>query len=500
MSRRIKLQLNRVEGDLEIELEINDGVVTNAWCIGTLYRGFEQILIGREALDALAITPRICGICSTAHLYASVLALESAASITPPANAIRVRNICLLSEEIQSDCRQSFLMFTPDLCHTNYQQQTDYPRILELFKDMQGSVYRDAITFSRDIIEIIAIFGGQWPHSSYMVPGGVTSLPDRRKVINSLNQVKRYSQWFEQEILGTTLDEWLSLSCLEDLNAHTQSSESAISILHRFCQEIELHKVGSGSNLMISYGSLINPNQTDSRIRSSGIFDCISGQHSELDAQLIKEDICYSWYHDESSDARHPMNGLTQPKYDPDSDKYSWAKAPRYDNQVVQTGPLAQLAVARDPLILSMLAKLGCNAWVRQFARIHRQASSLQILTGQLTTLLDHIDEPTMVHTPLKDGEGVGMIEAARGSLGHWVRIKDGKISNFQVITPTAWNASPRDLSDKPGHIEQSLIGLPMPDVDDPIEVGHVVRSHDPCLVCTVHLLGSGKKHRYGVV
>lgn len=499
MSRRIKLQLNRVEGDLEIELEIKNGIVTDARCIGTMYRGFEQILIGRAPMDALAITPRICGICSTAHLYASVLALESVSNIIPPANAIRVRNICLLSEEIQSDCRQTFLMFTPDLCHSNYSTLNDYQSIVAKFQDMKGTLYQDAIRFSRDIIQIVAIFGGQWPHSSYMVPGGVTSLPDRRKVINSLAQLQRYTQWFEQKVLGSSLADWSQITSLAELNNFTQSSDSAIALLHRFCRDMDLDSVGRGSEKMISYGSLIDPENPQERIRSGGTYNYKLKKHAPLDESKITEDITSSWYHDESQTARHPMQGLTQPKYDPDSEKYSWAKAPRYDDDVIQTGPLAQLAAAKDPLTLDMLAQNGSSTWTRQFARIHRQASSLIILNEQLSSLLECLDGPTMIHCPLEDGEGVGMIEAARGSLGHWLKIEDGKIKNFQVITPTAWNASPRDINQQPGHIEQSLIGLPMPDLDDPIEIGHVVRSHDPCLVCTVHLLGSGKKHRFGV-
>ncbi len=517
MSRKIKLQLNRVEGDLEIELEVTDGIVTNAWCIGTMYRGFEQILIGRTAMDALAITPRICGICSTAHLYASVLAIESIAKVTPPANAIRVRNICLLSEEIQSDCRQSFLMFTPDLCHLHYQNQLDYARIVELFEDLKGEIYQGAIIHSRAIIEIVAIFGGQWPHSSYMVPGGVTSLPDQRKVLNALSQVKKYIQWFEQQVLATSLQEWLNLSTLEQLDRYAENTDSAMALLHRFCRSLSLDQVGDGANLLMSYGSIINPEEPDQHYRQAGVLDLSAGQSPQsqsksaslpylqpqsqtqaLDPSLIQEDIAFSWFHDDSAQARHPAQGLTQPKYDPDSDKYTWAKAPRYDGRVVQTGAVAQLAVAGDALILDLLTKLGSTTWVRQFARIHRQASSLLHLAEHLESLLQNIDAPTMVPCPLEDGDGVGMIEAARGSLGHWMSVREGKITNFQVITPTSWNASPRDSDQQPGHIEQSLVGLSIPDPDDPLEVGHVVRSHDPCLVCTVHLLDGGQKHRFG--
>ena len=117
MTRKIRLNLNRVEGDLEIEVAVENGRIVDAWSIGTLYRGFEQIMVGRAPMDALAITPRICGICGTAHLMAAAQALEQAFAIPVPANATRVRNLCLMAEEVQSDSRQTFLMFCIDLCN-----------------------------------------------------------------------------------------------------------------------------------------------------------------------------------------------------------------------------------------------------------------------------------------------------------------------------------------------------------------------------------------------
>ncbi|WP_415891515.1 nickel-dependent hydrogenase large subunit [Neptuniibacter sp. PT8_73] len=500
MSRRVKVQLNRVEGDLELELEVDQGVVTNAWCIGTMYRGFEQILIGRAAMDSLAITPRICGICSTAHLYASVLALESMSHITPPPNAIRVRNICLLAEEIQSDCRQTFLMFTPDLCHPNYSKLKLYDEIKAQFEDMTGNIYQDAVRFSRDIIEIVAIFGGQWPHSSYMVPGGVTSLPDTNKVISALSIVDNYIHWLETKVLGIAIEQWNQIDSLEKLNDHSLTNNSSASLLYQFGKRIALNQIGQGCNMLMSYGSIIDPTNPENTLRKRGIYNAARQSFETLDQEHITEDISYSWYHDDTTDPRHPKDGLTQPKYDPDSERYSWAKAPRYKGQVIQTGPLAQLVVDKNPLLLDMLEKQGGNTLLRQFARIQRQVSSITLLKEQLQDLLANISEPTMVHQPLLDGEGIGMIEAARGSLGHWVRVENGTISGYQVITPTAWNASPRDQEQQPGHIESSLIGLDIPDTDDPLTIGHVVRSHDPCLVCTVHVLGSDKKHRYGVI
>lgn len=500
MSRRIRLQLNRVEGDLELDVLIKDGVVQDAWCIGSMYRGFEQIMQNRDPLDAIAITPRICGICSTAHLTASVMALENLSGITPAPNAQRIRNICLLAEEIQSDCRQTFLMFTPDLCHPLYADVNEYARIIELFKDMSGSLYRDAVVYSRKIIEIVAIFGGQWPHSSYMVPGGVTSIPDRSTILSALNLVDEYVYWFEKQLVGCPLGDWIEITSLTGLNDWVDKMNSPLATLIRFCQTIRLDTLGKSDCALMSMGGFKSPDSDDQPLLGSGVMDAVGGTKRRFDEQEITEDISHSWFHDPENRSRHPSEGLTIPKYDPDGDKYTWAKAPRYEGKPVQTGALAQLALSDDALINDWLSKEGSHALNRQFARIRRQAHSLLHLRQHILKLLDRISEPAIVSAQIADeGQGVGLTEVARGSLGHWLSVEQGKVSRYQVITPTAWNASPRDRNGQKGHMEQSLIGLPIQNPDEPVELGHVIRSNDPCLVCTVHVLGRNTTHSFGV-
>lgn len=145
--------------------------------------------------------------------------------------------------------------------------------------------------------------------------------------------------------------------------------------------------------------------------------------------------------------------------------------------------------LAGDPLTRSLLAAQGPSTWLRQFTRLHRPVAALQDMRRTVTELRAHLGEPTHVEAvPRPDGDGFGAINAARGSLGHWVRIRDGKIDNYQVITPTAWNGSPRDNTGRRGHWEESFVGLEVADVENPVELFHLVRSHDACLVCTVHL------------
>ncbi|WP_135075498.1 nickel-dependent hydrogenase large subunit [Terasakiella sp. SH-1] len=491
MSRRISIDLNRVEGDLELDVEVKDGHVVDAWCKGVLYRGFEQILIGRDAMDSLAITPRICGICGTAHLYTAVLALENAFDFAVPENAKRVRNICLLAEEILSDCRQTFLMFTPDLCHERYKHIAGFEQVVAEFQELSGQAYRDAIKQSKNIVKIVAIFGGQWPHSSYMVPGGVTTPMNGRNLHDALNILDGYVDWFERRVIGGGLENWMAINKVEDYLSWCDDTPQAVaSLFSRFSRSLSIQNYAQGSQNHLSYGYL--PTGQDRLLRPGGFIRTGQvDQPERFDQAKITEDLSHAWFNDEGGVCQHPFNGITQPNYTQGGKAYSWAKAPRYEGEVVQTGALSSLLNSGDELMRDFAKAEGSNAWLRQFARIRRQASSLLILRQLLHELLDHAKQPFIEKQDLwLDGDGFGTIEAARGALGHWVKIRDGKIAHYQVVTPTAWNASPRDETGRRGHWEESLIGVPIADEKDPLEIGHVIRSHDPCLVCTVHVMG----------
>ncbi len=167
MSRvTLDIDLNRVEGDLEFQVDLEGNRIVDARCIGTLYRGFEQLLIGRAPKDALVITPRVCGICGTAHLYTTVLALEHLGRIPVPPQATLIRNLCLMAENVQSDLRQTFLFFMPDFLHPRYAGHPLAGEIGAAFAPLKGRTVLGCLAASRKILEIVAIFGGQWPHSS----------------------------------------------------------------------------------------------------------------------------------------------------------------------------------------------------------------------------------------------------------------------------------------------------------------------------------------------
>jgi hydrogenase large subunit len=510
MTRRtVNIDLNRVEGDLEFQLELEGNTVIDARCIGTLYRGFEQIMVGREPKDSLVITPRVCGICGTAHLYAAVQALEQLAHVPVTEHAALIRNLCLLAENTQSDLRQSFLFFMPDLCNARYAGLQQADALQRAFAPLQGSVVRGALEASRQLTGIVAQFGGQWPHSSYMLPGGVTTPATPRRLLACRDLVEKTIAWVEKDLLADTLDNWLAIpdaATLWQWLAVPACADSAMGLFIRTSRQIGLHQLGKGSTQMLSYGA----SQTDAETRQlrslAGVY---LGQHNEiqpLDQRKINEHVRYSWFLDYPG-GKHPWQGETIPHYQStpagqETGKYTWTKAPRYGTAVMQTGPLAERLVDGDALLTDLFRQEGDNTWLRQFARLHRACHSLLMMREilrQLPQKMDqaHLIDPEITHWP--DGESYGLVQAARGALGHWLRVRDGKIEKYQIVTPTSWNASPRDSEGQHGHWEQSVIGVTLQDPDDPLEIGHIVRSHDPCLVCTVHFAQTRRKIRFGV-
>jgi hydrogenase large subunit len=182
---------------------------------------------------------------------------------------------------------------------------------------------------------------------------------------------------------------------------------------------------------------------------------------------------------------RHPLEGRTTPFADK-KEAYSWAKAPRYDGKTVEVGPLARMMIAQDPLLLDLVREIGVNSLTRMLAR---QQEMIR-LTRQISIWLENIKpnepfygKPSTWYRP----QGIGLTESARGSLGHWMKTSSNLIESYQVITPSAWNMSPKDNDETPGPLEEALIGVTVKNRDNPVELNHIIRSFDPCMSCTVH-------------
>lgn len=492
----LNIPLNRVEGDLEISVAMDGDTVVDAWSSGLMYRGIENILRGRNAMDGLVITPRVCGICTTSHLTAAALALDAVSGVIVPDNAIRMRNLALLAEQVQSDVRHAFLMFNVDFANPGHADQEFYQEAQRRYQPFQGETVIETVRQSAKLVEVIAVIGGQWPHSSFMVPGGLASAPSAGDLMQCRLLTKQFRQWYEQRVLGCTIERWQDIQSSQDLDAWLAEEEShRLSEVGFFiqCSRLAgLDKIGSGYDNFISYGAFDLPQETSvaplrqgsSRLVPSGFIQ--DGRRHDFTQEQIQEEIKYSWYQGNGS-GLHPAKGETSPYASgAEGGKYSWAKAPRYSGEPAETGPLAERLLADDPLLTDLKKQFGATVFTRQFARLTRPATMLPIMEQWIT----ETDPGGLYYQPppaLQNGEGYGLTQVPRGALGHWLQIKDGRIERYQIITPTAWNGSPRDDRDRRGPWEEALVGAKVKDQDNPVELGHIVRSFDACLVCTVH-------------
>ncbi len=516
MSQKVILNvpLNRVEGDLEVRVAIEGGRVSDAWSSGTMYRGFEQIMIGRAALDGLVITPRVCGICGASHLTAASRALDMIAGVTPPPNAVRIRNLTLMAEHIQSDLRQVFLMFTADFTNPAYKNSRLFDEAVRRYEPFKGETVVEVLRHTKRLLEIVAIVGGQWPHSSYMVPGGIVSVPGMSDLLQCRLLVKKFRKWYEQRILGCALERWLEVQSAADLETWLGEDEahrkSDLGFYLRFSREIGLERIGKRDENYLCYGAFDLPPDTQVRSvngdldRSQRLFlpagFVQKGRRYPFDQQHIAEHVAHSWFVDYDG-GRHPFKGETLPYASgQEGEKYSWAKAPRYDGVPAETGPVAEMLVAGNPLISDLLEQQGSNVFVRELARLLRPAEFLPVMETWWEETINCDGRFYLSPGEILSGEGFGLTEGPRGALGHWVRIEQGKIEQYQIITPTAWNASPRDSAGVRGPWEEALIGTEVRDMENPVELGHVVRSFDACLVCTVHVLSCKKRMNFFMV
>jgi len=473
---------NRIEGDLRIEIEVEDNTVISAKSSGIMFRGFERIMPGRSPMDALVITPRICGICSGSHGVAAAKALAQAQSAEMPENAYYMKNLILGIEVVMSHLSHFYLLFAPDLPSARYKNLSVYETVNKRFKAMNGSSVISALSARQNALEIMGLVGGKWPNSLAIHPSGTTSTMNLSTLTRTIGIMKEFQDFLEKIFLGCSLNEWLDIDSLDKLlkwkgvNAH---HESDLGLFLTMCLEAGLDRIGKGPKRYMSYGAYDLPEGIT--WLPSGYYE---GRVQPFDQALVKEHIGSSFFRD-AIEARHPLEGVTAPLADK-SGAYSWAKAPRYEGKTVEVGPLARMIIADDPLLTDMMQQIDSSVMTRMFARLREMCR----LTKEMSGWLEKI-KPTepFYATPSSrfSSNGIGLTEAARGSLGHWMKISSNLIENYQVVTPSAWNMSPRDESGQPGPVEQALIGTNVADPGDPVEVNHIIRSFDPCMSCTVH-------------
>jgi hydrogenase large subunit len=298
--------------------------------------------------------------------------------------------------------------------------------------------------------------------------------------------------FLEQTLFGTALEEVATLDSLLALQRwRSRATGSDMALFLDIADDACLTDLGPGPGRYLSYGAYAQPD--GSHTMSSGVWDAHLQQRLSLDPTQITEDTRHAWYADGNSGAPlHPLNGLTQPQADK-PDAYTWNKAPRLAGQVIETGAIARQLVAGQPLIRAAVLQHGGTVATRVLARLVEMARILPLMEQWLMALQAHAPYHQAQAMP-EQGQGIGLTEAARGALGHWLRIESGRISHYQIVAPTSWNFSPRDASGTPGALELALVNAPMdstsegsPSASQSVAVQHIVRSFDPCMVCTVH-------------
>jgi Ni,Fe-hydrogenase I large subunit len=504
--------VGRVEGDLDVRVEIEHGHVINAWTQAELFRGFEVILRDKDPQAGLVVTPRACGICGASHLTCAAWALDTAWNTTVPRNAILARNLGQIVETLQSHPRHHYGLFMIDYTNKNYQGSKYYAEAVRRWAPFTGIHYEIGVTISGRPVEIYALLGGQWPHSSYMVPGGVMCAPTLTDVTRAWGILEYFRRtWLEPIWLGCTLERYEQIRSYDDfmawLDDRPEHASSDLALFWLMSIDVGLDKYGGGRPRYVSWGYLPHEDRYQqptiegraaALIMKGGVFDAATGTHEAIDQADTREDVSHAWY-DEPT-AGHPYDRTTRPTQHNDTDftgKYSWSTAVFHEQRGrLEAGPLARQLISggshgepwqhHDPLVLDMFTRLGgASVMLRHFARMHEAVKLYREAERILREL--KLNDTWYIKPTERDGRGWGATEAVRGALCHWLEIEGGKIKNYQIVSPTTWNAGPRSSDGARGPIEQALIGTPIADPRDPVEVGHVCRSYDSCLVCTVH-------------
>lgn len=494
MSRLVMGPFNRVEGDLEVQLEVSDGRVQKAQVCAPMYRGFESMLLGRDAMDALTIVPRICGICSVSQSVAAAQALAQALGVRPSANGQLAINLMQACENLADHLTHFYVFFMPDFAREDYAARPWHQQARQRFAALAGAGgggehSRQALAARTRWLELMGTLGGKWPHTGAILPGGSTRAVDAVERQRLLSRVREMRAFLERQVMGTALEEFAGIESLAALTRwHQRAAGSDLALFMDIADDVGLNALGPGTELYLSYGCF--PDAAGLAHWARGVWDGRAQSWQSLDESRITEDVSHAWLA-EAGHARalHPSEGVTVPVADK-AQAYTWNKAPRLGGQVVQTGALARQLVNGNALLRQWVQQHGASVTARVLARWIEVAQLVPLMEQWLHALAPR-EAFHANHSPLLEGSGAGLAEAARGALGHWLRVEQGRIAHYQIIAPTSWNFSPRDAAGRPGALEAALVGAPVSagalGVGHGVAVQHIVRSFDPCMVCTVH-------------
>jgi hydrogenase large subunit len=561
--------VTRIEGHLRVEVNVDsNNVIRNAVSTGTMWRGIEVILKGRDPRDAWAFTERICGVCTGTHALTSVRAVENALAIPIPENANTIRNIMQLTLYVHDHLVHFYHLHALDWVDVVSALKADPKATSALaqsisrwplsspgyFKDLQlrlakfvesGQLgpfkngywghpayklppeanlmavahYLEALDFQKEIVKIHTIYGGKNPHPNWLVGGVPCSINvDGTGAVGAVNMERL-------NLVSSVIDravEFVEQVYLPDLQAIASFYKGW------------LHGGGLSSKAVMSYGDIpeyANDYTDKSLLLPRGVI--VDGNLKEIHPvdlhapDEIQEFVTHSWYaYPNESAGLHPYDGVTEPNFKlgpnakgsktdikavDEAAKYSWLKAPRWKGHAVEVGPLARYIIGyaqgkpefKEPTeklltdlglpVSALFSTLGRTAarglecqWAAQKLRYFQDKLIASIKAGDLSTA--NVDKWVPASWP-KEAKGAGFTEAPRGALGHWIRIKDTKIDNYQCVVPTTWNGSPRDPQGNIGAFEASLLDTPMADPNQPLEIIRTLHSFDPCLACSTHVM-----------
>lgn len=558
MAKRITVDpVTRIEGHLRIDCEVDDGKIVKAWSSGQMWRGIEQIVLGRDPRDAWVFAQRICGVCTTVHAIASVRAVENALNLEIPLNAQHIRNLIVGAHCVHDHIVHFYQLSALDwvdivsalkadpkkaaqiadglsswkLNSAQHLQQTQ-DKLKALVESGQLGIfsngywghpamklppemnllaaahYLQALEYQRIANRIVAILGSKTPHIQNLAVGGVanpinldsqaTLTMERlyyiKTIIGQLGDFIKNVYLVDVALVGALYADW------------TQYGAGVIDYL----SVPEMPMDTRGTQFELPGGFIANGDPST--------FKPITGFHDPYFQKGVAESVKHAWYR--GSGSLHPWDGETVPEYTDfqDDGKYSWVKAPTFYGKRVQVGPLAHVlamvAAGHEPTqryLNQVIGRVNSIAGIqlpltalhstigRHAARAVRCAVLYETLEHQWQALVDNIgkgDTTTFNRPTFPKGEirGVGFHEAPRGTLSHWIVIDKGKIKNYQAVVPSTWNAAPRNDNDELGPYEAALMDNPIADPERPLEVIRTVHSFDPCLACAIHLLDTERR------
>ena len=528
--------VTRIEGHLRIDATVENGKIVDVRSSSQLFRGLEIILKGRDPRDAQHFTQRACGVCTYVHALACTRAVDNAVKVKIPKNATIMRNLVMGSQYLHDHLVHFYHLHALDWVNVANALKADPTKTAALsnslspnrketaaqFKAVQDKVgaliasgklgiftnayflgekkneayylpaeadlmatkhYLDALHMQVKAARAMAIFGAKNPHTQFTVVGGVTNYdalkPERIAEYKALTD----------EVVAFVKDFYIP-----DLLAVASFYKDWAAI--------------GGTQNFISCGEFpTDEYDLNSRFLPQGVImkrDIAKVQN--FDQNKIMEHVKHSWY--VGDQAKHPYQGVTEPKYTnlQDKDRYSWMKAPRYNGEAMETGPLATVLVAfakgHKPTVdaVNFVLKslnVGADALFSTLGRTAARGIECLVIANQMQTWLDALvnnvkSGDNELYTPWKmpsEAEGVGFVQAPRGMLSHWIKIKKGKIENFQLVVPSTWSLGPRCAAGKLGPVEEALMGTPIFDPARPVEILRTVHSFDPCIACGVHVL-----------